>query len=137
MHGGWFLALYIDLQLTWMGLESYLWTNTTYGYKKSKKRELVLHLELEALFWVMDSILHHQKCQHFRKDYNDLIELIKGTSCTTFSTQLTETQEVKRRFNGFRLSYIFQGQNETADFLVRISRSFHKVLCFVCYFIPI
>ena len=59
MHGGWFLALYIDLQLTWMGLESYLWTNTTYGYKKSKKRELVLHLELEALFWVMDSILHH------------------------------------------------------------------------------
>ena len=42
MHGGWFLAMYINLQWMQMGLERYLWTNTTYGYKKSKKKRIFL-----------------------------------------------------------------------------------------------
>lgn len=71
-----------------------------------------MNLELEALDWVMDNMLHHSTCHHFGTDCKDSIKMIKKTQAwPTFSTELKEIQELKRRFHNFKLSYILRGQN--------------------------
>jgi len=32
------------------------------GIRNQRRREFSLHLELEALYWAMDNMLHHSKC---------------------------------------------------------------------------
>lgn len=82
----------------------------------------------------MDSMLQHSTCQHFGTDCKDLIPMINESQAwPTLLTDLNEIQKLKRRFNDFRISYILREHNETAHFLARISRSFHKALCFVGY----
>lgn len=77
------------------------------GTRNQRRIEYALHLELEALGWTMDIMLYYSTCQHFGTYCKDLMEMIKKSQASqTFSTELKEMQELKRRFHDFRLYYI-------------------------------
>lgn len=46
------------------------------GLRNQRRRESALHSEVEALRWVMESMLYHSTCQHFGTDCKDLIAML-------------------------------------------------------------
>lgn len=76
------------------------------GIMNKSQRESALHTNLEALCWAMENMLHHSTCQQFRTDCKNLIEMLREPyACPNFYTELEELQELKRRFQDFRISY--------------------------------
>ena len=97
-----------------------------------RRRETALHSELEALQWVMESMLQHSTCQRFGTDCKDLIAMIeKPQAWPNFSTELETIQTLRLCFLDFEISYFPKTQNEIADSLARNARSFHRPLCFI------
>nr|VDD61540.1 unnamed protein product [Brassica oleracea] len=46
------------------------------GTRNLRRREIVLHSEVEALQWAMDSMLQHSSCQLFGTNCKDMIAMI-------------------------------------------------------------
>ena len=102
------------------------------------RRETTLHSELEALQWAMESMLQHSSCQRFGTDCKDLIAMIEQPQAwANFSTELETIQTLRLCFSDFEISYFPRTQNEIADSLARNARSFHRLLCFIGYSIPV
>nr|VDD22986.1 unnamed protein product [Brassica oleracea] len=108
------------------------------GSRNLRRRETPLHSELEALKWVMESMIQHSTCQRFGTDYKDLIAMIEQPQdWPNFSTELEIIQTLRLYFLYFKISYFPRTHNEIADSLARNTRSFHRSLCFIGCSIPI
>ena len=111
------------------------------GTRNLRRCETSLHSELEALKWVMESILsmlQHSTCQRFEKDCKDMIAKIKDPQAwPNFSTELEVIQILQMCFSDFKISYLPKTHNEIADSLARNARSFHRPLCFISCSIPV
>ncbi|KAF3561392.1 hypothetical protein DY000_02017274 [Brassica cretica] len=108
------------------------------GTQNLRRRETVLHSELEALRWAMESMLHHSTCQRFETDCTDLIAMIADPQAwPNFTTELEVIQILQMCFPDFKISNFPRAQNKIVDSLVRNSRSFHRPLCFIGCYIPV
>lgn len=52
------------------------------GTQNLKRQEDLLHTEMKALKWAMESMPQHSTCQNFRTDYKDMITIT--TNLTKF-----------------------------------------------------
>lgn len=65
------------------------------GTKNYRRRESALHSEVEALNWVLESMLQHSTCQSFWTDYKYLIAIIKESHAwPSFATELEKIKTV-------------------------------------------
>ena len=108
------------------------------GSRNLRRQETVLHSELEALQWAMESMIQHSTCQRFGTDCKDLIAMIEQPQAwPNFSTELEIIQTLRLCFSDFKISYFPRTQNEIADLLARNARFFHRSLCFIGCSIPV
>ena len=100
--------------------------------RNMRRRETELHSELEALKWVIESMIRYSTCQSFGTDCKDLIAMITDPQAwPNFSTELEVIQTLQLCFSDFKISYFPRTQNEIADLLARNTCSFHRSLCFI------
>lgn len=108
------------------------------GTKIIRQRESPLQMELEALQWTMDNMLHHSTCQYFGTDWKDVIAMVGDPeSWPSFSTELKEIQDSKSIFQDFKIIYIPNRHNESAYHLAKTTRSFLRDIFFVGYSISV
>lgn len=101
-----------------------------------RRRETILHSEIEVLRWVMKSILHHLSCKSFETDCKDLIAMIKEPQAwPSFATELEAIKTLQICFPDFKISHIPKAQNGISDSLSKIARFFHRKFCYIACFI--
>ena len=76
-----------------------------------QRRETLVHSELKALKWAMESMLQHSTCQRFGTDCKDLIAMVANLQAwPNFSTELEVIQILQVCFPEFRIIYIPRAQ---------------------------
>lgn len=83
------------------------------GTRYLRRWESPLHIELEVLLLVMDSMLHHSTCQHFHKDCKDLLAMIEDPQTwPDFSIEFKELRELNNISQYFKINYIMRDKLE-------------------------
>ncbi|XP_013624943.1 PREDICTED: uncharacterized protein LOC106331160 [Brassica oleracea var. oleracea] len=86
------------------------------GMRNLSRRKAALHLEVEALWWAMESMLLHSSCQSFGTDCKDLIAMIREPQdWPSFATELEAIKTLQLCFPDFKISYIPRAQNGISD----------------------
>ena len=132
INGSWsFTAQFIECGWTWID-------NLEIVTRNYIRRESAMHLKVEALKWVMESMIQHSTCQSFGTDQKDLIAMIKELQAwSRFSTELERIQAMQICFPNFKITHILRAQNQISDFLARTTRSFCRGLYFIGCYIPV
>ncbi|KAL0886505.1 hypothetical protein Bca101_010488 [Brassica carinata] len=85
----------------------------------------------------MEIMSQHTSCQTCGTDCRDVISVIKDLSAwPTYSTELTELEAIKRRYQKFKIIHVPRNKNKTVDALARTARTFHRDLLFFWLFYP-
>lgn len=93
----------------WIDMIDGDWWTQLLGIRNIRRRESLLHMELEASHWDMDSMLHHSTCQHFGTDCKDVIAIVGDLdSWSSFLTELKELQYSLRTYFKISKSPIFK-----------------------------
>ena len=102
------------------------------GTRNFPRRESALHSEVEALRWAMENMLQHSNCQSFGTDCKELIAMVKDPQAwPSFATELERIETLQICFPDFKITHVPRARNQTADFLGKTARSFHRELCFI------
>ncbi|KAG5384874.1 hypothetical protein IGI04_036344 [Brassica rapa subsp. trilocularis] len=105
------------------------------GTRNFTRRESALHSEVEALRWAMENMLQHSNCQSFGTDCKELIAMVKEPQAwPSFATELERIETLQICFPDFKIAHVPRARNQTADFLAKTARSFHRELCFIAWF---
>ncbi|KAL0659940.1 hypothetical protein Bca4012_080525 [Brassica carinata] len=108
------------------------------GMRNFSRRESVLHSEVEALKWAMESMLLHSSCQSFGTYCKDLIAMIRELQALpSFVTELETIKMLELCFLEFKISHIPRAQNGIFDSLAKSARLFHMKLCYIGCSIPV
>ena len=102
------------------------------------RRESALHSEVEALRWTMENMLQHSNCQSFGTDCKELIAMVREPQAwPSFATELERIETLQICFPDFKIVHVPRARNQSADFLAKTARSFHRELCFIGCSIPV
>lgn len=108
------------------------------GMRNLRRRESVLHSEVEVLQWALEIMLQHSSCRKFGTDCKYLISMINEPyAWPNFATELETIKTLLLCFLNFKISHFPKAQNGIIDSLHRTARSFYKKLCYIDYYVPI
>ena len=108
------------------------------GTRNFPRRESALHSKVEPLRWAMENMLQHSTCQSFETDCKELIAMVKDPQAwPSFATELERIETLQICFPDFKIVHVPRARNQTADFLAKTARYFHRELCFIGCSIPV
>ena len=99
------------------------------------RQESVLHSEVEALRWTMESMFQYSTCQSFETDC--WLPWLRSPKLGQTLQLAGRIETLQICFPDFKIIHIRKAQNQISDSLARTARSFYRDLCFIGCFIPV